>query len=147
MQFIPNVSVEDVICFSVPYLIPPSGNHYKEPRQYVGRDGYRHLGFKITDEARAYYDAVAIFAQGRTVVPLDPKERRKARYAVRIDVYLGPRQRGDFDNFLKCGFDALVKCGVIHSDAAVDGEESRCVIHNDDRENPRTQYLVTRLEK
>src|SRR5215471_6528965 len=99
---------EEVICFTVPYLIPPSGNHYKKPCRYVGRDGCLHLGFKTTKEARAYYDAVAIFAQGRTIAPFDAKERTKTRYNVQIDVYLGPNQRGDNDNFLKCGLDALV---------------------------------------
>lgn len=135
------MSSEEIIAFTVPYLVPPSGNHYKEPVRYIGRNGYLRMGFKITAEARAYYDAVAIFARGRTVA--EPK----ARYSVRIDVYLGPRQRGDFDNFWKCGADALVKCGVIHSDAAIDGEESKCVVHRDERGNPRTEYLVTRLEK
>lgn len=135
------MSSEELIAFTVPYLVPPSGNHYKQPIKYIGRNGYLRTGFKITNEARAFYDAVAIFARGRTVA------QPKARYGVRIDVYLGPRQRGDFDNFWKCGADALVKCGVIHSDAAIDGEESKCVVHRDERGNPRTEYLVTRLEK
>jgi len=139
--------IEDVICFTVPYLIPPSGNHYKRPCRYTGRDGYGHMGFKLTKEAKAYYDATAIFCQGRTVAPAADAERKKARYGVRIDVYLPPKGRGDFDNFWKAGLDALVHCGVIHSDAAVDGEESKCVVHKDDRSNPRTTYLVTRLEE
>jgi Holliday junction resolvase RusA-like endonuclease len=137
---------EDVIYFTVPYLVPPSGNHYKRPCKYIGRDGGLHLGFKPTKEAKAYYDAVAIFAQGRTVTPEASAERKRVRYGVRIDVYLGERQRGDFDNFWKCGLDALVNCGMIHSDAAVDGEHSKCVVHKDERENPRTTYLVTRME-
>jgi Holliday junction resolvase RusA-like endonuclease len=140
-------SSEDIIAFTVPYLTPVSGNHYKAPCKYIGRNGYLRMGFKLTAQAKAYYDAVAIFARGRTVAPTTDAARRKARYRIRIDVYLGPRQRGDFDNFWKCGADALVKCGVIHSDAAVDGEESKCVVHRDERTNPRTEYLVTRLEK
>lgn len=138
--------MENVIAFTVPYLIPPSGGHYKAPTRYIGRDGYSHLGFKRTKETKAYYDAVAIFAGGRTVAPHTDAERKRARYSVRIDVYLGARQRGDFDNFWKCGLDALIHCGVIHNDSAVDGEESRCVVHKDDRSNPRTEYLVTRME-
>jgi Holliday junction resolvase RusA-like endonuclease len=138
--------IEDVICFTVPYLIPPSGNHYKNPCKYMGRDGGLHLGFKTTKEAKAYYDAVAIFAQGRSVTPETPAERKRVHYTVRIDVYLGERQRGDFDNFWKCGLDALVHCGVIHSDAAVDGETSKCVVHKDERHDPRTTYLVSRME-
>jgi Holliday junction resolvase RusA-like endonuclease len=135
------------ICFTVPYLIPPSGGHYKKLCKYTGRDGFTHLGFKVSAAARAYYDAAAIFAQGQTLAPETDAERRKVRYGVRIDVYLGERQRGDFDNFWKCGLDALVHCGVIHSDAAVDGENSKCVVHKDERDNPRTIYLVTRLEE
>lgn len=137
---------EIIICFTVPYLIPVTGNHYKRPCRYTGRDGYSHLGFKVTKEAKAYYDAVAIFARGRTVAPQTDKERKRARYSVEMDVYLGPRQRGDFDNFWKCGLDALVNCGVIHNDSAVDGDKSKCAVHKEDRENPRTEYLVTRLE-
>lgn len=138
--------IEDVVAFTVPFLTPPSGNHYKEPVKYIGRNGYLRMGFKITPEAKAYYEAVALFARGRTVAPFNAPNRRKVHYAVRMDVYLGPRQRGDFDNFWKCGADALVKCGVIHSDAAIDGEQSKCVVHRDERDNPRTEYLVTRLE-
>jgi Holliday junction resolvase RusA-like endonuclease len=138
--------MEDVICFTVPYLIPVTGNHYKRPCRYTGRDGFRHMGFKVTKEAKAYYDAVAIFAQGRTVAPQTDKERKRARYAVRMDVYLGAGQRGDFDNFWKCGLDALVNCGMIHNDSAVDGEKSKSVVHKDERHNPRTEYLVSRLE-
>lgn len=132
--------------FTVPYLIPPGGNHYKRPCKYIGKDGSLHLGFKITKDAKAYYDAVAIFARGQTVAPQTDAERRRVRYGVRIDIYLGERQRGDFDNFWKCGLDALVKCGAIHTDAAVDGEHSKCVVHKDERDNPRTIYQITRLE-
>jgi Holliday junction resolvase RusA-like endonuclease len=138
--------IEREVCFTVPYLIPVSGNHYKRPCKYIGRDGSLHLGFKTTKEAKAYYDATAIFARGRTVAPQTDSERRKVRYGVRIDVYLPPKARGDFDNFWKCGLDALVHCGLIHSDAAVDGDNSKCVVHRDQRTNPRTEYLVTRLE-
>lgn len=136
----------DEIHFTVPYLIPPSGGHYKEPCKYIGRDGGLHLGFKVTKAAKAYYDAVAIFARGATVAPETDAERRRVQYGVRIDVYLGAKQRGDFDNFWKCGLDALVHCGMIHSDAAVDGENSKCVVHKDERDNPRTEYQITRLE-
>jgi Holliday junction resolvase RusA-like endonuclease len=141
-----NTKTEDMICFTVPYLNPPSGNHYKAPTRYIGRDGSLHLGFKLTKETKAFYAAVAIFARGRTVAPQSEKERHKARYAVEINVYLPHRGRGDFDNFFKAGLDGLVYCGVIHNDAAVDGDRSKCVVHKDERDNPRTQYLITRLE-
>jgi Holliday junction resolvase RusA-like endonuclease len=140
------VLIEQAVRFTVLYLVPPGGNHYKRPCRYTGRDGYSHLGFKRTKETNAYYDAVTIFAQGRTVAPATDAERRKVKYAVEMDVYLGPRQRGDFDNFWKCGLDALVHCGMIHSDAAVDGGSSKCTVHRADRENPRTTYFVSRME-
>jgi hypothetical protein len=139
--------IETAVHFIVPYLIPPSANHYKERCFYIGKDGYRHAGYKLSKIAQAYREAVAIFAGGRTVAPLATSERRKVRYAVRIDVYLGHKARLDHDNAWKVGQDALMYAGVIHSDSCVDGELSRCVIHRDQRENPRTEYTVTRLEK
>lgn len=132
--------------FTVPYLIPPSGNHYKIPTHYTDARGNRHLGFKITKHAKAYYDAVTIFARGASLIPHDPREWKHTRYRVVLDVYLGRGQRGDFDNFWKTGLDALVKTGIIHSDAAVDGMESRCAVHKDQRDNPRTEYQIWRLE-
>ena len=139
--------IESVICFTVPLLVPTT-NHYKKPTHYTGRDGYQHLGFALTKEAKLYREAVAIFAQGRTVAPQTDKDRRKAKYTVQMDVFLGPKQRLDSDNALKVGIDSLVWCGVIHSDANV--YESKAIIHKDERENPenpRTQYLITRMEK
>jgi hypothetical protein len=148
MQSVASRDIEKVVEFTVPLLVP-SGNHYKEPCRYTGKDGYPHLGYKITKEAKAFYDAVALFARQRTVAPEAPAARRKVRYSVRIDVYLGPRDRGDFDNFWKCGLDGLVKAGVIHSDNYVDGDRSNSVVHKDERDNPynpRTHYRVERLE-
>lgn len=132
--------------FTVLHLIPPSGNHYKIPTHYTDRDGNRHLGFKITKHAKAYYEAATLFARGESVIPDDPHTWKQTRYSVIMDVYLGKGQHGDFDNFWKTGLDALVKAGVIHSDAAVDGYESRCVVHKDQRENPRTEYHVRRID-
>ena len=140
------VEIEQLIVFTVPHLTPVTVNHIYKTCYYNGRDGVAHRGKKLTPEAKAFCDAVAIFARGRSVAPLTNNERKKVRYAVRIDVYLGPNARGDFDNFWKNGLDALVYCGVIHSDACVDGEESRCVVHKDERHDPRTMYTVTRLE-
>ena len=132
-----------VVNLTIP-LVPPSGNHYKRPCKYIGRDGSLHLGFKLTKGTKAYYDAVAILARGETVVPQTDAERRTVRYAVEVDVYLGERQRGDADNFLKCSIDALVRAGIIHSDANV--YQSLARVHKDERHNPRTEYRVTRLE-
>ena len=141
----PPPPVEEVVTFTVPYLTPPTANHYKKPCLYTGKDGFLHRGFKRGPEADAFYDAVAIFARGRTVSPQSDGERRRVRYGVRIDVYLGPHARMDFDNAWKCGLDALKNAGVIHSDANVDGEESKCVLHKDQRDNPRTEYTVRRV--
>lgn len=134
------------IQFTVPMLVP-STNHYKRPCKYIGKDGCLHLGFKLTKDAKAYRDAVAIFARGQTVAPPTDAERRKVKYTVQMDVYLGPGQRLDSDNALKVGIDSLVWCGVLHSDANV--YESKAIIHKDERnnpDNPRTAYLVTRME-
>jgi Holliday junction resolvase RusA-like endonuclease len=131
--------------FTVHYLIPPTGNHYKSACKYIGRDGNLHLGFKITPAALAYYDAVAIFAQGACVSPKTENERREVNYAITMDVYLGPRQRGDADNFLKCGVDGLVKAGVIHSDANV--KVCKVTVHRENRDYPHTTYNVRQMTK
>lgn len=94
--------------FTVP-LLPPSVNHYKNPRR--GGGWYR------SPEACTYVDAVAIFARNAGC------ERITGNYFV-IDLtfYLGPkRNRGqnDLDNYSKVALDALVRCGVIKNDARV----------------------------
>jgi hypothetical protein len=140
-----STEIEEVVAFTVPYLCPPSVNHAYLPTMYTGKDGYGHRGRKLSKEAKAYYDAVAIFARRRTVAPATDAERRKVQYAVTVDVYLGPNQRLDADNGGKCAVDALVKAGVIHSDAFV--APFTINPHRDDRSNPRTEYLVTRKSK
>jgi len=139
------IQIEQLIVFTVPYLNPVTVNHIYKTCYYTGADGASHRGKQLIPEAKAFRDAVAIFAQGRTVAPLTNSERKKTRYSVRIDVYLGPHARGDFDNYWKNGLDALVHCGMIHSDACVDGETSKCVVHKNERDDPRTTYTVERL--
>jgi Holliday junction resolvase RusA-like endonuclease len=141
MQSTPRVALS----FTVPYLTPNSGNHYKTPIKYVGHDGNLHMGFKLTKETQAYYDAVSIFARGETVSPATEAERKNTRYDIRMEVFLGPKKRLDIDNALKVGVDALVRAHVIHTDAAVN--TCTATIHRDERDNPRTVYHVTRLEK
>jgi Holliday junction resolvase RusA-like endonuclease len=141
----PQTEIEQIIVFSVP-LFPVSVNHYTKDCVYTGRDGFAHRGKKLTPEAKAFVDAVAIFARNRTVAPITDRDRRKTKYRVEIHVYFGPGQRGDADNFSKVTLDSLVKCGMIHSDTHVD---TRIVPHKDERsnpDNPRTQYIVERLE-
>ena len=132
------------VAFTVP-LVPPSVNHMYRTCYYRAKNGHAVKGRKLTPAAVAFTDAVAIFAQGRTVAPETDAERRKVRYEVRVTVYLGPKQRGDADNFLKVSQDALQTCGVIHSDAFV--YESKAIVVKNERHNPRTEYVVTRLEK
>ena len=137
------VEIEQLIVFTVPHLTPPSVNHYTKDCYYTGRDGFSHRGKKLTPEAKAYKDAVAIFARGRTVAPITNSERKKARYSVTVHLYLGPNQRLDGDNGAKLAIDALVNCGVIHSDTSV---ESHLIPHKDERDRPRTEYIIERLE-
>ena len=140
---ISNSEPEDIVAFTVLGLTPPSVNHVYQPTMYTGRDGYAHRGRKLSDEAKAFKYAVAIFARGRTVTPRKEKERKRARYSAEINVVLGPGQRGDEDNFYKVGIDALTYAGVIHTDAFL---TSKVNVIRDDRTHPRTEYLVTRLE-
>jgi hypothetical protein len=135
---------EKIITFTVPYLTPPSTNHYVVPVIYTGKDGLPHRGKKRTKEANAYRDAVAIFARGRTVAPSTDSERRRVRYRIVVRVVLGFNQRLDGDNALKVAIDSLKDCGVIHSDAY--SEDSRALIVKNDRQNPRTEFTVERME-
>jgi Holliday junction resolvase RusA-like endonuclease len=136
--------IEKTVAFTVP-LVPPSVNHMYRIVYYRAKNGQAVKGRKLTKAAEAFRFAVGLFAQGRTVAPATDKERLKVRYEVRVTVYLGPRQRGDADNFLKAAQDALEACGVIHSDAYV--YESKAIVVKDERHNPRTEFVVTRLER
>lgn len=139
-----STEIERTVAFVVP-LTPPSVNHMYRTCYYKARNGRAVKGRKLTKAAVAFTDAVAIFAQGRTVAPATDAERRKVRYEVRVTVYLGPKQRGDADNFLKVAQDALQHCRVIHSDAFV--YESKAIVVKNERDNPRTEFVVTRLER
>ena len=133
---------EELIAFSVP-LTAPSVNHLYKPIKYKGKDGFLHSGRKLSGEAKAFKDAVTIFARGRTVAPADPKERKLARYRVKIHTVLGPGARMDCDNAAKLCCDALQWCGVIDSDAKV--IDCGLTIDRADRENERTEFIVERI--
>ncbi len=105
---------------------PVSVNHYVKHT----RDG-RHY---VTKAAKAYKQAVAIFAAGRSVVG--------KQYVVDVVVYLGKGQRGDGDNMWKCILDGLVEAGVIHSDAAVKVWGMKV---ERDWSHPRTEIWVQEL--
>jgi Holliday junction resolvase RusA-like endonuclease len=137
-----DTKAEQLIVFTVPYLTPPSVNHIYQDCYYTGRDGYGHRGKKISPEAKAFKDAVCIFARRRTVAPISSKDRKKARYRVEVHIYLGRNQRLDADNGGKVAIDALTYAGVIHSDTSV---EVTLIPHKDERDNPRTEYIVERL--
>lgn len=132
------------VTLTIPWT-PPSVNHYKEPSSKRLRDGSRVKTFKLSPEARAYYDGVAILARGRSITPETKKERDEVRYALYVTVYLGTGQRGDGDNFFKCIADSLQKAGVIHSDARV--RRWHLDVEDCDRENPRTEIRVERIER
>jgi Holliday junction resolvase RusA-like endonuclease len=135
---------EIVVAFTVPHLTPPSVNHFKTPTVYRLRDGTTRKGMKLTAEAKAFKAAVAIFARGRTVSPVTNSERSRVQYKVVVDIYLGPNQRLDADNGGKLLLDGLEDAGVIHSDAFV--SEFTVKPHKDERDRPRTEFFVTRLE-
>ena len=133
------------LSFTVRFLIPPSVNRYKIAGKFTDRNtGAVRFGYKLSKATKAYYEAVAIFARGDSVTPLDDKDKPKARYEVWVDIYLGKGQRGDEDNFAKTAIDALVKARVIHSDAKC---HSHITVHDDHRDSilsPRTEYRVIR---
>ncbi len=129
--------------FEIPGLTPPSVNHYLAKKIWRRRDGTSHIVALLTPEAQAFKFAVGVYARGLSVAP-PFEERKKTRYNVTVDVYLGPRERGDADNFAKVCCDSLEDCGVIHSDANV--QTCKVTVHKNERHNPRTHFQVERLE-
>lgn len=124
---------------------PPSVNHYKEPTSKKLRDGNRVKSWKLSPEAKAFRDIIALKARGRSITPETKKERDQVRYALYVTIYLGAGERGDGDNFWKCIADSLQKAGVIHSDARV--RRWHLDVEDCDRENPRTEIRVERIER
>lgn len=129
------IPVVKPIIIEIPYLTPPTVNHYKKPVTYRTSNGMRK-GFALTPEAIAFHAAVALFARGQTLTPPTRKERDQVRYALAATVYLGAGERGDGDNFWKCLADGLKNAGVIHSDARV--RSWHIDVEDGDRENPHT---------
>ncbi len=107
-------------------LVPPSVNHYVKHT----RSG-RHY---VTQEAKAFKEAICILAAGKAVTA--------KRYAVVLKAFFGKGHRGDVDNLGKCVLDGLVSAGCIHSDAAVD---ELTIQKFRDWENPRTEITVRAL--
>lgn len=107
-------------------LEPPSGNHYKSYR-VIGK----FVSWYLTKEAKGWHSAVAVIANGRGV-------SGKAHH-IAYTVYQGAGSRGDVDNYAKVILDALVKAGVLKTDASVIEMNAR---KQRDRENPRTEILI-----
>ena len=116
---------EREVSFTVP-LEPPSVNHYAKHT----RTGRHYL----TREAKAFEEAVAIFARGRFCFAKE--------YRVSFIVFQGKGSRGDIDNYPKCVLDGLEKAGVIHSDAAV---TMLTIAKSRDWNNPRTEITCSAL--
>lgn len=111
------------VSFTIPGT-PPSVNHYKSR----GRAGYYRR-----ETADSWYATVAAMAHGQTVAD------KRCNYEVEAVVYLGPKQKGDLDNFAKCLLDSLVHAGVIDTDARV---ARLLLVKCRDRE-ARTAVIVT----
>jgi len=122
--------------FVIENEIPPSVNHYKVPITIRGR-----ISFKVTPQAKLFKSLVAYAAHKAKAIQLQPwnGDTRYLRYRLRLVVYLGYKQKGDFDNFWKVVADGLKEAGVIHSDDAVD---VALVAKRRDRERPRTEITV-----
>jgi Holliday junction resolvase RusA-like endonuclease len=106
-------------------VVPPSANrtvrHTRRGQHYV------------PSNVKAFDQAVRLFARGHTFTTL------KVPLKVTAKVYLAKGQRGDADNFQKPLLDALVKCGVIDTDARV----RQCTIRKErDPREPRTEITV-----
>ena len=84
--------------------IPPSVNHYVQHT----RSGHHYK----TREARAFEAAVALGGRDYRDLMIEATE-------VEIIVWLGPRQRGDVDDFLKTVLDGMVRARIIRSDATI----------------------------
>ena len=123
--------------FSIP-LTPPSVNHY------VTHGGGFH---RKHPEAQAWERDFPIFARQQYVVS------ESKRFQVKLEIFLGPKERGDVDNFAKCPLDCIARAWMLRgpkleslSDACVKRLE---VVVNDsqaDRElGPMTRITIEAL--
>lgn len=110
--------------------IPPSAGHYNRYR-VAGKAPKQFVQVYPTDEARAWWEAVAVVNAG--------KQLRGPSLELQYIVFLPDRRRRDTDNFAKCLCDALTKCGAIEDDSLITD------IHGHKRydpANPRTVIVV-----
>lgn len=91
------------IHFSVP-AVPPSLNHYVK---------HTRMGIHYkTAEAKKFEELLALYAGDR-------RGKKFEATSIVLEIVLGPKMRGDVDNFPKVVLDSMVKCGVIRSDASI----------------------------
>lgn len=113
-------------------MIPPSGNHYKSYRIVFPRNGAKaFVQWYETEEALAWLGAVAMVNAGRKI--------RGASLEVSYIVFLPSWRGSDVDNYAKCIFDALTKCGAIEDDRFVDDFHGHRRV---DAANPRTVIVI-----
>lgn len=110
---------------------PPSVGTYSRHRIVVPRAGKPFVQIYPTDEAKAWWDTVAVINQGRQL--------RGPSLELQYIVYLPDRRRRDIDNFAKCLCDALTKCGAIEDDSLITDIHGHKRI---DAANPRTVIVV-----
>ena len=132
-----------VVRFTIPE-VPPSVNHYKKPIKLRTSNG-TVSSYALTPEAEAFQLLTRLYCRGASIVPADRKERNRTRYVLHARVYLGPKQRGDGDNFWKCIADSLVVAGVIHSDARV--QRWYLEVLDTDRTNRRTEIRAAVIRR
>ena len=87
------------ITITIP-LTPPSVNHY------TSHGGGFH---RKSVEAKAWESAFPLFSQKQYVVS------DCQRFSVTLDIFLGPNERGDSDNFPKCVLDCIAKAGMLRN--------------------------------
>lgn len=111
--------------------IPPSVGTYSRHRIVVPRAGKPFVQIYPTDEAKAWWDTVAVINQGRQL--------RGPSLELQYIVFLPDRRRRDVDNFAKCILDSLSKCGAIEDDSLITDIHGHKRI---DAANPRTVIVV-----
>ena len=129
--------------FLVP-LLPPSVNHYKQPN--------KGGGYRVSKEARAFIDAVAIFARS-AAAPTWPwmlKTQKKHSPFYEVDLIFRIHQPRflivDSDNFEKVAFDALTHCAAISDDRYIKYHTNRA-IPVEEKCDEKTEYTITITEK
>jgi Holliday junction resolvase RusA-like endonuclease len=111
-------------------MIPPSVGTYSRHRIVHG-GGKSFVQIYPTEEAKAWWDAVAAINAGRMI--------RGPSLELQFIVFLPDHRRRDVDNFCKCLQDALVKCGAIEDDSFITDLHGHKRI---DALNPRTVIIL-----